>query len=145
VSEDVFIDMLEDGPLEDGPLDQRTMTPEAQRIAIAKACGWRVHPKDRFIVSPPNAPHSVQPLNTIPDYLNDLNAMHEAEKVLPEDRQSVYADWLNYVHPTADLAYPDQNVRGFRRELFSEAFHLMHATSAQRAEAFLRTLNLYQP
>jgi hypothetical protein len=52
----------------------KTMTPEQQRIAIAEACGWKVHPKDRFIVIPPNSPNSVQPLHTLPDYLNDLNA-----------------------------------------------------------------------
>jgi len=101
------------------------MTPEAQRIAIAEACGWRVHPKDRFIVSPPNAPHSVQPLHTIPDYLNDLNAMHAAEKALTFHQETEYIAHLMRQHKD----YP--MTRGFI------------ATAAQRAEAFLRTLNLW--
>ena len=58
------------------------MSPEKRRSAIAEACGWKIHPKDRFVVIPPNSPHSVQPLHTVPDYLNDLNATHEAFKRL---------------------------------------------------------------
>ena len=81
---------------------------------------------------------------TIPDYLKDLNAMHEVEKVLTESQQSEFADRLNTLHSVADLTYPEPNTRGFRKDLFSEAFHLIHATAAQRAEAFLRTLNLWE-
>lgn len=61
------------------------MTPEAQRIAIAEACGWQLlggmwhHPIGGFI----------------PDYLNDLNAMHEPL------RQSGYS-WT--IH-TCDAGY----------------------------------------
>jgi hypothetical protein len=96
------------------------MNKEQQRIKIAEACGWKVHPNDRFIVIPPNSPHSVQPLSTIPDYLNDLNAMHEAEKVL-----------TNY---QKFLQKPDSYCT-----LVS-----VTSTAAQRAEAFLRTLNLWE-
>jgi hypothetical protein len=53
------------------------MTPEAQRIAIAEACGWMeikeyqhllwgFHPKEGFQEAP------------VPDYLNDLNAIQSA-------------------------------------------------------------------
>lgn len=97
------------------------MTPEQQRIAIAEACGWQIHPKDRFIVIPPNSPHSVQPLSTIPDYLNDLNAMHEAEKVLTEDQFGFYENELY------DML---------------EDSRAISASAAQRAEAFIKTLNL---
>jgi hypothetical protein len=96
------------------------MTPEQQRIAIAEACGWKVHPKDRFIVIPPNAPHSVQPLHTLPDYLNDLNAMHEAECML--ECAELYEEWLISICKNTPI---------------------WNATAAQRAEAFLRTLNLW--
>jgi hypothetical protein len=105
------------------------MTPEAQRITIAEACGWTreghlwrgpTHRKDW--------PASCR-ADDLPDYLDDLNAMHEAEGVLIEmsdgmplpDKWSEYCSWL------VGRCLP------FR------------ATAAQRAEAFLRTLNLWQP
>lgn len=37
-------------------------------IKCSEFLGWTVHPKDRFIVIPPNSPHSVQPLSTIPAF-----------------------------------------------------------------------------
>lgn len=60
-----------------------------------------------------------------PDYLKDLNAMHEAEKVLNDDQWSTYADLL--------------------RLECGHCFRLAAATAKQRAEAFLKTLNLWQP
>lgn len=111
------------------------MTQEEKRIKLAETAGWKVHPKDRFIVIPPNSPHSVQPLSTIPDYFNDLNAVHELEKVLA-DRCKENDYWF------------------FIRELlgFSDAqsdwdevdhFKAVHATAAQRCEALGKTLNLW--
>ena len=95
------------------------MTPEAQRIAIAEACGWtrrREHAMSQWI-----APHGGS-WNEPPDYLNDLNAMQSAEKLLKSAEQfRQYADSLD-----------DGNGGHF-------------ATAAQRAEAFLKTLNLWTP
>lgn len=133
------------------------MKPEQQRIKIAEACGqkmfviykinrgyyqkdacgytndirlaWQVtedvakkhatgpayaREPDRVITEP--AP--------LPDYLNDLNAMHEAEKVLTEDQARNYSELL----------------RGFQVVHFGA----IHATASQRAEAFLRTLGLWE-
>ena len=59
-------------------------------------------------------PHSVK---DCPDYLNDLNAMHEAEKTLKVSEIIPYGENVG---------------------------HDMKATAAQRAEAFLKTLNLYK-
>jgi len=101
------------------------MNKEQQRIKIAEACGWKVHPNDRFIVIPPNSPHSVQPLSTIPDYLNDLNAMHEAEKILTAQQRRSYVSYI-FNLPASECE--------------SNTF----ATAAQRAEAFLRTFNLWE-
>lgn len=52
------------------------MNPEAQRIAIAKACGWTHIVFDRGWKSTDLGDFQAK----IPDYLNDLNTMHEAEK-----------------------------------------------------------------
>jgi len=40
----------------------------AIRVKCAELMGWQVHPNYRFLVIPPNSPHSVQPLYTIPLY-----------------------------------------------------------------------------
>ena len=63
---------------------------------------------------------------TLPDYLNDLNAMHEAEKTLRnEQRFEFYKQLLK--------ACED-----------SETVNTIHATAAQRAEAFLKTLGKWK-
>jgi len=104
------------------------MNPQEINKRIAIACGWEIHPKDRFVVIPPNSPNSVQPLNTIPNYHGDLNAMHEAEKVLNPEQYSPYLTELMR-----------QNTADDSTELGS-----YHATAAQRAEAFLRTIGQWE-
>lgn len=104
------------------------MNPEQQRIAIAQSCGWKLHSElDKTLC----APHQtdcplVAELITIPDYPNDLNAMHEAEKILFPASE---IEWHNQL----------QNVCGCSWRV------MIRATAAQRAEAFLRTLNLWKP
>lgn len=68
------------------------MTPEAQRISIAEACGWQGphHPENIKGMDGWHSQHRgiwwVTPdknrvlISEVPDYLNDLNAMHEAER-----------------------------------------------------------------
>jgi hypothetical protein len=72
------------------------------------------------------------PIGFLPDYLNDLNAMHEAEKVMP------YGKLGDYLNRLVELTgYCDTKT-------WTKAnFDLNTATAAQRAEAFLRTLNLW--
>jgi hypothetical protein len=112
------------------------MTPEAQRIAIAEACGWNVQRKQVITSSligfPPNS-KSIDDWKVLPDYLNDLNAMHEAEKVLKNDEQ-LERYWVLLV-PICD---PKDDCGANSRWICA------HATAAQRAEAFLRTLNLWK-
>ena len=110
------------------------ITNEQINIAIAEACGWQVHPRDRFIVIPPNSPHSVQPLYTIPNYCNDLNAMHEAEETLDLQKAGVFAEQLRVtVYRTTRLPHVD-----------SGSFAHVHATALQRAEAFLKTIGKWE-
>ncbi len=90
------------------------MTPEAQRIAIAEACGWRwtdVGNGQRLLKLPANWNVS------LPDYLNDLNAMHKAEKILTEDQKF---DFICSLIKVMDTALP----------------LVVFATATQRAEAF---------
>lgn len=112
------------------------MTPEKQRIAIAEACGWKLvpaqtgqNPFTRPVWYGPNggpARNDYMP----PNYISDLNAMHEAEKVLwLTEKWPRYKKILRWVRERekGQFGYYDTN----------------HATAAQRAEAFLRTLNLW--
>lgn len=79
------------------------MNPEQQRIAIAKACGWKFQ------------------INTLPNYLHDLNAMHEAEEKLDCNQWEV---WHRIVGE-----WPTE---------------LARLTASQRAEAFLRTIGKWK-
>lgn len=107
------------------------MSPEAQRIAIAEACGWKCQERVPFDLRP-NAvlcwyPQGKNEWETqeLPDYLNDLNAMHEAEKILNEDQM------IKYLH-----SHLRQVCGGHSR---------VRATASQRSEAFLKTIGKWQP
>lgn len=118
------------------------MKSEEQRIAIAEACGWLdIHrgsrkrnrtPEGNTLWATKDAPtiNYGREYSVVPDYLNDLNAMHEVEKVLNvETFEGVYAPTLETI------------VR--RDKVTLSRWLTCHATAAQRAEAFLRTLNLW--
>jgi hypothetical protein len=108
------------------------MKPEQQRIAIAEACGYRnialrEDPDEGFDPLLTGFKNDNQFDEQIPDYLNDLNAMHEAVKTLPQNIKPRYFACLCFV------------VRGaISLNGYSKA---TEATAAQRAEAFLRTID----
>lgn len=96
-------------------------TDEQMRVAIAKACGWNgIAPYHNN--GPLWGKSPAGTLNALPDYLNSLDAMHEAEKALTRYQQSVtYSDNL-------------MKIVGYH------TFDSAHATARQRAEAFLRVV-----
>jgi hypothetical protein len=71
----------------------------------------------------------------LPDYLNDLNACHEMEKVLTYEQAEIFEGEL------CDIAKSENDV--LKNSLQSKSF-IFHVTATQRAEAFLRTLGLWQ-
>jgi len=113
------------------------MTPKQQRIAIAKACGWELKSNG---LSPmwswqnESLTHRIKWVahkemasqGVLPDYLNDLNAMHETENVLTNEQWWLFVEFLT-------------EIRGGGVAI------CISATAAQRAEAFLKTLNLWKP
>ena len=118
------------------------MKPEQQRIAIAEACGWKGISFEYLTGYAPwrPTPYSERvmgdldsiPLDPLPNYLNDLNAMHEAEKLILNYDAGSHGRYIDHLI----------DVCGKRKD---ETWHLaiFHATASQRAEAFLRTLNLW--
>ncbi len=55
------------------------MNPNKQRIAIAEACRWTRQSDDSMWFDDPTNSFQVHEQD-IPDYLNDLNAMHERRR-----------------------------------------------------------------
>jgi hypothetical protein len=107
------------------------MTPEKQRIAIGEAHGWKCNAafKEAFAcwVRPGNAEWQTE---WLPDYLSDLNQIHEAEKMLTEAQWGPYCVRLNEIV----CACGNTQTCGYT----------IAATAAQRAEAFLRVLGLWK-
>lgn len=115
------------------------MTPEQQRIAIAKACGWTDF--DNLLADKIGGMRGWQGRKwhmskksddcwyPLPDYLNDLNAMHEAEGVLTISQRNRYGAILH---------------TGFNPEGMHQCYYALSATAAQRAEAFLRTIEKWK-
>ena len=111
------------------------MTPDEQRIAIARACGWTdvglkvwdmCHPLILMGVPPGSTKHEV-----VPDYFNDLDAMFEAEEWLTE---GMFDD---YVAELMDLMHHEHmaNEPEFR------LIRAVHASADRRAKAYVNLLN----
>ena len=100
------------------------MTPEHQIVAIAEAYGFR-----ECWISQNGAPWGFLGANyysqLVPNYLKDLNAMHEAEKAMNNN------DWWKFVEHLT-------NICGGGTALG------ISATASQRAEAFLRTIGKWE-
>jgi len=97
------------------------MTDDQINAAIAEACGWSdiiEHP-EFGLMGVNSKTHGCR--TGIEDYCNDLNAMHQAEETLPDGEL-----W------TMKYNLPSQGGLEFR------------STARQRAEAFLRTLGLWE-
>jgi hypothetical protein len=88
---------------------------------IAEVCGYKRQTAEANWYDAPDG--SQVHWDDIPDYLNDLNAMHEAEKSFP--------------HPSDFYQFILSEVCGGGNRIY-------RATAAQRAEAFLKTLNLWK-
>lgn len=103
------------------------MTPEQQRLALAKWAGFKMCPV-----------HLAYECcgNRVPDFLNDLNAVHELMARLDSaqyDGESGFTQTLAMV-----TQGPNAPINGWRFRPMQEA------TAAQRCEALLRTLGLWE-
>lgn len=89
------------------------MSPEKQRIAIAKSRGWT------------DCHFPISSNQSLPEYLNDLNAIIAAVRELPKEKREDYLLWLG---PSGGT---------------NSDFESVTATPAQHCEAYLRTLGLF--
>lgn len=104
------------------------MNKEKQRIKIAEACGWTANKFGKW-----SKDGEVGPNGVVPDYLNDLNAMHGAEKVLSVAQRITYAQQIGVVMSGGSVGRAIPNW-----------WFIHEATAAQRARAFLETLGLWE-
>lgn len=110
------------------------MTPDAQRLAIAHACGWTgiYRPDGSGWIGMFGPLRGFMP---VPDYLNDLNAMHEAEATLFPVHVHQLSSWDKWARYAESL--PHFTV--------GHAGGPTRATASQRAECFLKTQGLWTP
>ena len=105
------------------------MTDQEINQTIAAALGWSKLTKDPAMMVQYTAQMPDGKWGMVPDYCNDLNAMHEAEMLCLRSGSAVER-------------YRSQ-ITTLQSRLVSVEMDLT-ATARQRAEAFLRTLNLWQ-
>lgn len=98
------------------------MTEEQINIAIAEACGWKYEKNETHA---PDGAFWWSKKPEFPDYCNDLNAMHEAEKTMNNN------DWWKFVEHLT-------NICGGGTALG------ISATATQRAEALLKTIGKWE-
>jgi len=104
------------------------MSPEAQRIAIAEACGFiNVRMWSESCIGSMGVSDEGKYWGSlgVPDYLNNLNAMHEAEKVIGPIKGIEFCYHLNEMGMSGE-------------------WEILTATAAQRAEAFLKTIGKWK-
>jgi hypothetical protein len=125
------------------------MKPEDQRIAIAESQEWTIvdfYPGDaipnpvppKTVYWDPERKHKSYP--SLPDYLNDLNAIRGAIDYARETMRGIEKDpfWCD-----GQFAVMANTVVG-RNHWDSDA-PLMLITAPQYCEIYLRTLNLWKP
>ena len=114
------------------------MKPSEQRIALSRFSGywagetrkglWVLHKPDGNLGDVWASSEEAAWIKNTPDYLGDLNAMQQICRTLTPKQRTVLAHRLSCM--LADGAK-------------TEDFATVYATAAQRAEALLRTLNLW--
>ena len=111
------------------------MTHEKQRIAIAKACGWKdikhctklCSLYDKLVGINPDITRKGYDAFMVPDYLNDLNACARMERTLMDYDYVKFKDYLQTITI---------------REMIP--LLLISAPAHMRCEAFLKTLGKWE-
>jgi len=102
------------------------MTPEHIAQAIATHCGWDYDDGEMFATENGEIVAYLWP---------SLDAMHAAVMTLNRDTLD-YSNYCSHLNQIVAISNSQQDTRPIQA---------CDATAAQRAEAFLKTLNLWQP
>lgn len=122
------------------------MNPEKQRIKIALHCGWKQE-NDVLFYNESLKRYAQCPdvitCNSLPDYLNELNACRDAWLTLSLEQK------VKCLFETAKIVERDYVARNGRDEwnlLSNEDVRALceNATAPQRCEAFLRTIGQWE-
>lgn len=112
------------------------MTDQEINIAIAEACGWKSRP-DHFYVDnlawTQDEGANWCATYDLPDYCQDLNAMHEAECHIIVRQMGRYLSAISNIVQSQAVYHP-----------LDLQWWSVRATARQRAEAFLRTIDKWK-
>jgi len=110
------------------------LTDEEIKVIISKLNGYLFRPHGGTGVmywrKSRNTPCWTEGLADLPDYLNDLNIMHEVEKVIPYYLEGEYQHKL----------YASVHDTEVRQATTPMGFEYVRATAEQRAKAFVLTM-----
>lgn len=107
----------------------KSMRPDIQRLELARLEGYAPHPSEDYRWKYKGCSDWISE-DCLPDYLHDLNALHDLEMImLPQaGGKTRFVEHLRKIIGPID----DQD------------FFMIHSTSAQRAEAILRTFGKWK-
>ena len=114
------------------------MTPEAQRIATAEACGWKT---EYVFGNGMDCDATIDPNGLVqseyPDYLNSLDAIHSAilSTLITVDQRDRYMDALH------DVIEREKDIAG---DSIEGSFWTANATARECCEAYLRAKGLFR-
>lgn len=121
-----------------------SLTPEQIRVMIAEACGWSFVPGDGgktdwltqvYFKGEWKFQTTGGFGDFVPDYLSDLNAMHEAEKVLKKSNQFAFLEYQRALWRV--VTGRDELNPGIDYMHSLAMWDVTCATTTQRAHAFL--------
>jgi len=120
------------------------MTPQQQQIAIAEACGWTDIRRQRLYAGDQDLWGNKliggeKHRNRLPDYLNDLNAMHEAKRALLD--KGLMLEFVNLL--VVIICYA-KGISWSGITTDDRQMLIANATAAQEAETFLKVFKLWE-
>jgi len=117
-----------------------TLTQEEKNLRILKALGWTQSTSpmwDGLWRKGSSGVYHVTP----PDHFNDLNACAEMRRGLDQFQRALYECKLVEITSEGSFNFKTTPVASMH---YCDALSAMHATAAQRAEAFGLTLGLWE-
>jgi len=109
-------------------IEVKKLTDEELRIKVAELRGWKFYSSHSYWMEPGTGYQIARTVNELPNYSQDLNAMHSAEFFLSDGQFAVY---MSILRGNADeLKFMSQHVGQMR---------LTKATAREKAEAFVLT------